>query len=938
MPFELFTYRRVDDLRPALRGLPPVRGRVFLVAASGDRELLEHLLDGGVGRNPDCQVRRWDEIYRFFTEELDVKNPRVQIDPPDHWLLLHAIMERFRASGGELPPGAQRRGFLSLLGTQIRELIREEIAPEVLEQVYGDDDVLGHAFIRLYRAYLDALDSRGLSDSAGVTTETRRLLDLPGAAEVCRKLDLALVGFSSFTHSQLALLRALVGAGASVRVFAPVAGSAGAYGASQQFGVDGVSLSRAQPFEAVVMEGGDPRQELEHAARSLVLWEQGAGHLAELGKWPGWDGIAFSVPRARMAEAREVLSRYGVPCAWDFRLKVTETPLWALVSSCLEAASGGWQTEPVLRLLSEPWLCGFSLDVSQLRKRHPRGIRGWRAVLEGADAEAFERCTAFAAAVAGGGRAIELLTALRTFAGRSALSVSALIREAPELDERVGLFAEALRELDRKILFIREVVRDLGEFGEQKLTGADARAYLAAWAEGTTVAQQQPESGCMTVFADSPPTLFSSPCFFLFGAESSQWPGSLKESPVLDEARKTKLHEAGELGLDRSHLPLLSEQRAQREFLFRRLIACGNRLTFVCHSAADAQDRPQEMTPFFQSAQRGGWIGSEPRQIVRRLDGILDAPDEEALVPVESRRPDLRTENTLPAVRTRPGLLSVRGTRASFSSIDDYAGCPYFFAMRHLLRLPEPPREGEYDVLRGGTAVHLLWEHVWQVYAASGAQSGIAVLAQGFFDEALEAAYPELLRSPSLRRDLASLRWRVERCAQKQDELEVFLRPLRESVECELELPPLAVSGVTFSGRCDRLDRLRDGRFLLWDYKAGRSENYKKALQLAGYALALEQNGSSCAGWGYFGLRDGGVAGLWRDDLRSALSLPASRTMSVEGQMDAASELLSALAGSLSTGQFVPLYESDSCRVCSFAALCRRGEFRGELEEENDDE
>ena len=152
------------------------------------------------------------------------------------------------------------------------------------------------------------------------------------------------------------------------------------------------------------------------------------------------------------------------------------------------SGAGGWQTEPVLRLLSEPWLCGFSLDVSQLRKRHSRGIRGWRAVLEGTAAEAFERCTAFAAAVAGGGRAIELLTALRTFAGRSALSVSALIREAPELDERVGLFAEALRELDRKILFIREVVRDLGEFGEQNLTGADARAYLAAWAEGTTVA------------------------------------------------------------------------------------------------------------------------------------------------------------------------------------------------------------------------------------------------------------------------------------------------------------------------------------------------------------------------------------------------------------------------------------------------------------------
>ena len=91
MPLQLFTYRRVENLGPSLRGLPPKRGRVFLVAASGDRELLARLLEGAPH---DYQVRRWDEIYRSFAEALAVKNPRVQLDPPDHWLLIHALMKQ----------------------------------------------------------------------------------------------------------------------------------------------------------------------------------------------------------------------------------------------------------------------------------------------------------------------------------------------------------------------------------------------------------------------------------------------------------------------------------------------------------------------------------------------------------------------------------------------------------------------------------------------------------------------------------------------------------------------------------------------------------------------------------------------------------------------------------------------------------------------------
>lgn len=940
MPFELYTYRRIGDLERLLRALPPARGRTFLVAGSGDRELLAGVLSEA-DTSPQYQIRRWDELYRFFCEELDVAKPRVQIDPPDHWLLLWSIVRRYRESGGVLPAGAQRRGFLALLGSQIRELISEEVPPESLAAVCEEGDQLGRAFVSLYRAYLEALDRQGLSDSAGITTETRKLLDLPGAADVCRALDLVLVGFSSLTHSQLALVRALVGRGAAVRLCTPVADLAGAYGAAQQFGVDGFALSERRPLRTMKIQGGDPRQELETAARSLALWERGEGPLAELWPWPGLEAVAFSVPRARLAEAREVFARFGLPVFWDFRRAISETPLWQLSSASLEAAENGWQTEPTLRLLSQPWLCGFDLDVEKLRAFHPRGAKGWEKALDGADASAraaFGDCRRYAAKVRRGGTALELLTALRAFASGRALAVSRLTVDAPELDGQIALFSEALRELDRKILFIKEVVRDLGEFGSQKLSGADARAYLAAWADGTTAAQGRREAGCLTVFAGAPSPLFHVSYWFMIGTEASQWPGGLRESPLLDEARKERLHGLSSLGLDRSHLPLLSEQRRQREFLFRRLIACGDRCAFLCRSAVDAQERPQEESALTAAAAADRWIVIDGA-VARGLDRLLAAPQEAALTPVEARRPDFRAENALPDSRVPPGRLEASAAEVRLSSVDDFAECPYLFALRAVLGYEEPPREGEYDPLRGGAAMHALWERVWREYAASGCRGSIEERTRRLFDEVVGENYPSLLRSPSLQRVRSELRGGAARCAAKQDEWEAALRPLREEILCEFDLPPLRRGAVAFSGRCDRLDRLKDGRFLLWDYKTGKSSAYGKAFQLGCYALAVEGGalgGDGCAGWGYVGQKDAAVSGCWDDDVASLLN-KRSGSKTLRERKDGAGQLLSDVALAMEAKRFPPRYESKRCRVCAFAAVCRRGEMRGELEESEEE-
>lgn len=929
MPFQLFTYNRVEDLKSELIKAPAAAHRIFLVAASGDREIIASLLSGV---QYEYRVRRWDEIYRLFASELAVAHPRVQLDPPDHWLLLRGIVARYLESGGKLPAGATRHGFLSLLGDQIRELISEEVPPEELEAVYDADDKEGHAFADLYRMYLESLEKNHLSDSAGVTSAASELLGISGAGEICRNLDITLVGFSSLTHSQLRLIRGLVSLGAFVRVFTPLSGLVDSYGAVQQFGDNEFPLYSGRPFPVLKLTAGDRRQEAETAVRLLCLWEQGRGRLSEYADWCGWENIAFSVPAARLSEFREVLKRYNVPFYTPFRVKISETPLWQLANFCLDAASGGWQTRPVLRMLGEPWLCGSSLRVDYLLGLHPRGTKGWRRVLEKlpAAAAAFEACFDFSEAIRRGGTALELLEALRFFAGDRARIAASRVKDDSSLDCDIALFGEALNELDRKILFVREVVRDLGEFGEDKLKGADARAYLAAWAEGTTAAQSGIAGGAMTLFADTPPTLFTSPVWFFFGAEAGSWPGGQKESPLLSELCKERLHDNGELGLDRTHLPLMSEVREQREFLFRRMIASGSELTVVARSMVDAEQRPQNETPLLEHAFADGWA-EEVGVVERTLGNLLLERDEDSLIPVEIYKPDFSIENSLPDDRVRPGFLEIDKNHVGLSAVDDYAACPYFFALRDLMKYREAPREQEYDQLKGGTAVHAVWEKVWNEYAAGGFKASISMLTSVHFSPVISEIYPQLLEFSSLRRVLEKIKYEVDRMAVMQDEFETALRSRRDKVLTELELPPIEFGGVSFMGQCDRLDLMNDGTYLLWDYKAGNSYNYKNALQLACYALALDDTDivrdRTVAGWGFLCMKDCALTGRWNDEYSAYFDRRGSKKITVASETERAVKVLSDIAASITTSRFDPNYSSGSCRYCSFSGMCRKGEF-----------
>ena len=110
-------------------------------------------------------------------------------------------------------------------------------------------------------------------------------------------------------------------------------------------------------------------------------------------------------------------------------------------------------------------------------------------------------------------------------------------------------------------------------------------------------------------------------------------------------------------------------------------------------------------------------------------------------------------------------------------------------------------------------------------------------------------------------------------------------------------------------------------------------------MQLASYALALEKSEGRCAGWAYLTLKDGSWTGAWSGDLEEALGLKRLRDdQRPQAAIPSARQLLEDIAASLKRGEFPPNFNSDACRYCSYAGLCRRGELTGEIEDDENGE
>ncbi|MDD3917154.1 MAG: hypothetical protein PHX00_08405, partial [Synergistaceae bacterium] len=252
----------------------------------------------------------WDDLYRALAEALGVK-PRVQIDPPDHWLLVRHIVRRLRdRCAGALPAGTASPRFLELAGQSIRELLREAVPREELAKALGcggcapgtrcerlgderaasrnerASDAGSALLCALYGDYIALLEERGLADSAQIPSLGAALLEaFPQEGRAwAGGLKLRAAGFLSFASGQMAFLHSLCAAGADLELWVPECGEGDFYTAVQQFPEAELlrcsGESDAVPPLCVSMAAGDLRLSTDTLARELFLWPAGEGYLS----------------------------------------------------------------------------------------------------------------------------------------------------------------------------------------------------------------------------------------------------------------------------------------------------------------------------------------------------------------------------------------------------------------------------------------------------------------------------------------------------------------------------------------------------------------------------------------------------------------------------------------------------------------------------------
>ncbi len=955
LALEIVTYTGVASIGDFLRkSTNRGEGVSFLVPGSSDREWLKDiLLANGTFGEEAFSIMRWDDLYRELCSVVN-KTGLVQIDPPDHWLALHGLtgdlVDRW---GDRLPPGVLQAGFVSTLGETVRELIREEISPEALKEGLfpdGEDHPEAPSWIlaELYGRYSELLSERGLMDSAGISSEISGLLRaVPAASAWIRGRRWILVGFYSFTHSQLGMVRAMADAGADIAILSPVAGLTGEYGALAQLaGARSVDM-RTDPPKLFSVEGSSVRHELETVVRGLALWEKGLGEMASLGDFPGWDRVGMAVQPGSLSLAVEVLNRYLIPFDRAEGRTVAETPLWDTARRSWDCLRDGWQPEATAELLCLPWMAPRA-DERRLVMSAPRGLKEWRRLLsgDGALSRSLEKAASFAAVVARGADCEGLLRALGNLAAgdpdwRTVLSSE--VRELPGLDGVVMEIGLALQELDRKLNRIAELRFDLGEIGKRTLKGGDAMAFLSVWAESAVLWAGFSRRGTVALYGGTPPVLAHRDLWVISEATARIWPGSLAESPLLGEGQKERLHDMDLRGirLDHTHLPLLSEKRAQREVLFRRMLVCGDGLVVVSRSTLDGAGRPLLESPFLGSAVEDGWV-ARVGGLKRSSGRILPSWEEAAVSPAEVHEPPPGITRARPDRRLPEEPMAVGKLLVTLSAIDEYVACPFLFRCARIWGLRAPARAG-FDPALAGTALHEIWREAWRDYMEGRSASLIGLVSE-LWEPVLERTYRRLLTDRDLARRRERFRSELFSTAAFLESLEsAGLKELRSESLTEWSLPSLEIGKVSFSGKADRVDILRDGRAFIWDYKSGNARYYRGSLQLAAYGVLLMKRGESLplavrgfGGYGFIGQRDLSVVGFADDDLRTSVGILSKGRTSLAEMTERAEAAMTSLASDMESGIFLPDYESRSCGKCPYGSICRRGELRNR-EDENDD-
>ncbi|HEX4750225.1 MAG TPA: PD-(D/E)XK nuclease family protein, partial [Bryobacteraceae bacterium] len=275
--------------------------------------------------------------------------------------------------------------------------------------------------------------------------------------------------------------------------------------------------------------------------------------------------------------------------------------------------------------------------------------------------------------------------------------------------------------------------------------------------------------------------------------------------------------------------------------------------------------------------------------------------------------------------------------------LKDQSQCPFrAFAVRRLhARCPEDGSFGMDSRDRGGFA-HAALKLVWdEIKTQERLKTYPPLLLPSLVGEAVEQAVRTHDQGP-LHEQLS--------IAEKERLIQVVLdwlriesaRRISFTVEKTEEKRALDIAGLHLDVRIDRVDRLRNGKSLLIDYKSGEASANKlngqrpKEPQLLAYATTMRDEVDGFF-FGQLKPREARLLGFARDT-HIAGQKPPSKPFDWDEYLDGRLEVVERLAESFVAGEAAvdPLY--GACEYCDVGPFCRVSEVKQARREDGNDE
>ena len=240
------------------------------------------------------------------------------------------------------------------------------------------------------------------------------------------------------------------------------------------------------------------------------------------------------------------------------------------------------------------------------------------------------------------------------------------------------------------------------------------------------------------------------------------------------------------------------------------------------------------------------------------------------------------------------------------SAIDTYLNCPRQFYLKYVLNIEEPDPDDPYTVIDSrdfGTEGHIVMEQ----FRPDSTLDEVMASASDVFDSFLASR-------PPISSDSAEFK--------KQEFLEMIedafkSDPKNEPILLENDLRGTHPVGINIHGLPDRVEMTEDGKYIIVDYKTGKTEQHKNhdvvsCLQALVYAFLVEHTKGLTIDHVEFRYPRVGkvISCRWDDDMKDQLS-----------------ERLRIFKDGLESGNYAP---PDKCAVfCKYGDICKRARGEG---------